>query len=207
MYINLDHCRERRVYIEHELETMGITAERFVAIDREPGIVGTGLSHLEIIKQAKAKGWKNVMIFEDDFKFVVDKLTFESNLRSFFESNTPYDVILFNAHILKSEPLNDVVSYAKEAHGSSAYIVHERFYDELINTLDEANYQLVETQIYWLYARDKSWKSLQKTHVFLYFNAPIGAIKEYYRNVGQAYADNPEVLDISSCTLYQTDWA
>ena len=72
-YINLDHRTDRRAEIEGELSRFDLKFERFPAIAHKIGGVGCGTSHLEVIKLAKKRGYKNVVIFEDDIEFIVDK--------------------------------------------------------------------------------------------------------------------------------------
>jgi len=198
MYINLDRCKERRKHIEHELENMGIKGERFSAIEREPGIIGTGLSHLAAIKRAKAEGWENVFVLEDDFKFTIDRQTLDIMLDSFFKINTSYDVILLNSTVTKSKPFTAHMSYAKDAYGASAYIVHKGFYDTLIANWENAIENLMDTQMYWLYGFDKSWTELQKKHNFLYFHDRIGQPKEMYRHIGKAVSDDDVFVGLST---------
>jgi len=75
-YINLDKRPERKIYIEKQLQKVGIDAERF------PGIIpseklnfptighrGCVLSHRAVIQKALDDGLKNVLIIEDDCVF------------------------------------------------------------------------------------------------------------------------------------------
>ena len=72
-YINLDHRTDRKEEIERELTRFDLKFERFPAIPHKIGGVGCGTSHLEVIKLAKQRGYRNVLIFEDDIEFIVDK--------------------------------------------------------------------------------------------------------------------------------------
>jgi len=70
-YINLYHRTDRKQEIETEFENQGITNyERFPAIHHPTiGGVGCGRSHIEVLRIAKERGYKCVMILEDDFMF------------------------------------------------------------------------------------------------------------------------------------------
>ena len=72
-YINLEKRIDRRIQIEDELTKMGFKFERFNAIENTHNGLGCCYSHLKIIKTAKERGYKNVLIFEDDFIFEVSK--------------------------------------------------------------------------------------------------------------------------------------
>ena len=79
-YINLEERVDRKNLIEIELNKFDLKYERFPAIKDEMGIYGCGLSHLSVLKLAKERGYKNVLIFEDDFTFLVSKEEFETFL-------------------------------------------------------------------------------------------------------------------------------
>ena len=72
--INLDHRIDRWVHAQKEFEKVGIQdrVKRFTAIKDDDGKVGLIKSNLTILKMAKSKGLDNVLIFEDDVKFIVD---------------------------------------------------------------------------------------------------------------------------------------
>ena len=70
--INLDHRTDRWELAQKEFEKLGILDRviRFSAIKHGDGRVGVIKSNLEIVKIAKSKKLKNVLIFEDDVKFL-----------------------------------------------------------------------------------------------------------------------------------------
>ena len=86
IYINLEHRLDRFIEINAELSNMGLEAERFNAISHSKGIVGCGYSHLEVLKLAKSRGYKNILILEDDFVFLVTKNELEKELSRFFDT-------------------------------------------------------------------------------------------------------------------------
>jgi GR25 family glycosyltransferase involved in LPS biosynthesis len=186
-YINLDRREDRRKEFEEECKRMEITVERFPAIAKTPGILGCHSSHLAVLKKAREMNYPNVLIFEDDFKFLVDKETFETQLNSFFQSKIDYDVLFLSYNVTKSEPLNELVSYGKDIVTASGYIVNQKFYDKLIENL-ETNYRLLEkTLSHWLYLNDQCWKPLQKDNAFLYFNKRIGMQRDGYSDLSCFY--------------------
>jgi glycosyl transferase family 25 len=72
-YLNLSRRPDRNQECIDELSKYGIVAERFNAVDaKELNLqpwMGCLLSNLEIIKTAKSKGFKNILILEDDVIF------------------------------------------------------------------------------------------------------------------------------------------
>ena len=73
-YINLDKRTDRRAEIEQELQQFNLydKAERFPAIPvPNQGILGCTMSHLAVLKLAKERKYKQVLILEDDFFFII----------------------------------------------------------------------------------------------------------------------------------------
>lgn len=165
IYINLDRREDRRIQIEEELSQHNLydKAERFSAIDRPgKGIVGCTYSHLEVLKYAKEKQWKNVLILEDDFTFLISKDDFERELEQFFNANIDYNVCMISYHIQKSTPTEyPFITKVIEAQTASGYIVNENFYDKIIELYEYAAPLLDQTMQHWIYANDQVWKRIQ----------------------------------------------
>jgi len=72
--INLDHRTDRWQLAQEEFKKLGILdrVQRFSAIKHDDGRVGVIKSNLEIVKIAKQKNLKNVLVFEDDVKFIFE---------------------------------------------------------------------------------------------------------------------------------------
>jgi GR25 family glycosyltransferase involved in LPS biosynthesis len=72
--INLDERTDRWEHAQKEFEKAGILdrVQRFSAIRDVDGRIGVIKSNLAIIKIAKEKKLKNVLIFEDDVEFIID---------------------------------------------------------------------------------------------------------------------------------------
>lgn len=72
--INLDERIDRWEHAKNEFHKAGILdrVQRFSAIRDVDGRIGIIKSNLAIIKIAKEKKLKNVLIFEDDVQFIVD---------------------------------------------------------------------------------------------------------------------------------------
>jgi hypothetical protein len=73
-YLNLDHRPDRRAKIESELqpvaELLGYPMERFPAIFHfSIGAVGCMKSHLAVLKEAKKRNYRRILIVEDDFQW------------------------------------------------------------------------------------------------------------------------------------------
>jgi glycosyl transferase, family 25 len=191
VYINLAKRQDRKAEIEVELAKAAITAERFEAIERRPGIVGCGLSHLAVLKQARDQNAPNVLIFEDDFQFVVEPEVFHDTLQQFFNTIAEWDVLMFSYALEKSEPYKTHTVFGKvvAATTASAYLVHQRFYDTLIQTLETALPLLESTGQHWYYANDQCWKALQPKAQWFYTLTRIGIQRGSYSDNSYEYMD------------------
>ncbi len=72
--INLDHRTDRWEHAQREFESVGVLdrVQRFSALSNKDGRLGLIKSVLVLIKMAKEKGLKNILIFEDDVHFIND---------------------------------------------------------------------------------------------------------------------------------------
>jgi glycosyl transferase family 25 len=188
-YINLDRRPDRRAHIEEELARMDLTATRFPAIEYTPGHVGCFKSHLAVLKLAKEHDFENVLILEDDFQFLVTKDEFYAELRAFFESGMPYDVLMLSYNLKIGEPCNETVGYVKEAITASGYIVHRRFYDKLIELYEWSLPYLIGIQKHWLYMNDAVWIRLQPQSEWFYFMKRIGHQRPSYSDLEKREVD------------------
>ena len=193
-YINLDKRPDRLREICAELEKMDIRGVRFPAIEHASGIVGCGYSHLAVLKLARERKLKNVLILEDDFEFLVSKDEFYAILQDFFNSGIPYDVLMLSYNIIEAEAMkntkNPSIQRIISAQTASGYIVNESMYDRLI-ALYETNIPLLEqTGKHWIYANDQIWKQLQGPNSeWLATTVRIGKQRASYSDNSRSFQD------------------
>jgi len=188
-YINLAKRTDRRQEIETELNSVELPFERFEGIERSPGIVGCGYSHLAVLKEARERGLPNVLIFEDDFEFLVPKNEFWINVNTFFESRIPYDVLMFSYNIEKSRPFNNLIFKVDATTTASAYLVNSYFYDSIIELYEENLPLLESTGKHWIYANDQIWKKLQPAAKWYAFNLRLGRQRGSYSDNSLEFMD------------------
>lgn len=193
VYINLDRRTDRRAEMEAELELLGLSARRFSAVARRPGIVGCGYSHLAVLKEARAQGLKNILILEDDFEAVVTPVEFHSALRAFFSSAEAdeFDVLMLAYYAPHVTPVEENPGLVKvlEAQTASAYIVNQRFYDRLIELYEWAIPELEKTGRHWDYANDQIWKRLQPAANWYAFASRLGKQRASYSDTAEQFHD------------------
>lgn len=161
LYINLDHRKDRKEEIENELKEKNIKFERFPAIKNENGAIGCSKSHLNVIKLAKERKYKKIIIFEDDFEFIVTKDEFNEEMNKL--NNINYDVCLlaYNTNNFYDSDY-DFLYKIKDAQTTSGYIIHSHYYNKLIDCWEESLKNFEITGDKNKYACDMSWKKLQQ---------------------------------------------
>jgi hypothetical protein len=188
-YINLDHRTDRRAEFEAEAATMGLACERFSAIRGNPGLVGCGYSHLAVLKLARDRGYESVLIFEDDFQFLVDKTSFWSLMNEVQKEAASYDVIMLGYNIQHSEPYSDHLLKIMEAQTASAYFVHSRMYNHLIALYEMAIPELQREYKHWIYANDQIWKRLQPSSDWFATKIRVGKQRASYSDNAESWTD------------------
>jgi len=187
IYINLNKRTDRKEMVETELTNFGLPFERYAAIETPGfGTLGCGQSHLNVLKLAKERGYRNVLILEDDFTFLVNKQQFEEELTAFFELNIGYDVCMLsyclNHH---EETVYDFLFKVLDAQTASGYIVHANYFDTLIELYESAMPLLAETREHWNYSNDQVWKQYQPRDNWVCFKTRIGKQRHGYSDTAE----------------------
>ena len=188
--INLDRRVDRMDEIEAELARVELPFERFPAIERKPGILGCGLSHLAVLKEARRRKLKNVLILEDDFMFLVSKEEFWRMITLFFESGEKYDVLMLSYNEQHVKGHTPALWKILEAQTASGYIVNASMYDRLIGLYEEAMPLLESTGKHWIYANDQIWKKLQPWVNWFAFRVRVGRQRPSYSDNSEAFMDH-----------------
>jgi GR25 family glycosyltransferase involved in LPS biosynthesis len=191
-YINLDKRLDRREEIEKELNFMELKYERFCAIEHENGLVGCGYSHLAVLKIAKERKYKNVLIFEDDFTFLVSKSELENYFEMLFSNfSDKFDVCFLSHHCVSFDDIPDMPFLKRtfDTQTASGYIVNEKCYQKLIDLYEEAIPLLAKTDFHWIYANDQVWKTLQKTDMWVRFDKKLGKQRPGFSDNAKCFVD------------------
>lgn len=189
VYINLDRRTDRRAEFESECQRIGLHVDRFPAVAEQPGFVGCHKSHLAVLRMARDNNWDHVLIFEDDFQFLVSPTEFQSLLSEFFSSGIEYDVLMLSYNIQRQEPHNALLGKVLEAQTASGYLVHKRFYNTLIQNLEYHLPLLESTGAHWLHLNDQCWKSIQPQAAWYYFNTRIGKQRPSFSDLSNRFMD------------------
>jgi glycosyl transferase family 25 len=190
-YINLDHRKDRDLEIQEELIKYDIQGyEKFSGILHEKiGGVGCGKSHVEVLKLAKERGYKSIMILEDDFMFQVSKDEFYNAMENLNQVES-FDICLLSFYLIDSRECERYPFLRKviEAQTTSGYIINEHYYDTLIRIFDEAIVLFENTNYHWLYAIDVAWKQLQIKDNWYCFVPRLGKQRPSYSDCGNTFS-------------------
>jgi len=184
-YINLDQREDRRIQVENELKRMNLRAERYPAIfNKDASTIGCSESHLDLINKVKNENLDEVMIIEDDFRFLIEEEEFKKFLNKIKDVN--YDLIMIGYNLIRSEPYNDFLGKVIEAQTTSGYIIHKNFYDKLIENWKEGLelYKKFPNE-HWNYILDQFWKRLQPNSKWYYSLKRIGKQRESYSDLSK----------------------
>ena len=161
--INLDRRPQRWQRMRDQFERHGIhPVQRFSAIDGETietpkdwphssGAFGCLLSHVHVVREARASGAPSVLIFEDDVVFDPE---FQNKLARFStEVHDDWDMLYFGA-LHKDEPIkiSEHVGRITKANSTYAYALKHTVFDQFIE-LNQRAEQVLDMNSYQLQQR------------------------------------------------------
>ena len=188
-YINLDSRVDRLNEIRGELERIGLEGERFPAVKETPGFIGCALSHIAVLKEARDRGLKNVMVLEDDFEFLMSKEEFWKEMNKFFKSGISYDMLLLSYKLVEGEQHNPQLYRVKDAISTAGYIINCYFFDTLIELWENHLQPLIQTHNNLLHAIDRSWTTLMPTSLWYGFVNHVGKQRAGYSDILTKHVD------------------
>lgn len=189
VYINLNKRKDRRVRLTRQLKAMGVPREKVVrveAVDQKPGYLGCVKSHLLALKMARANGWKNVLILEDDMEFFQDAQN-QARLKKFLIAlqHTQWHVAFLaaNYHNVTRLESVDYLVRVNLAWCACAYLVNSNYYDALIHNYLSSLNALQRGGEPQHYALDVNWHALMTRDIWL----------GIYPNAGYQAADRSDI--------------
>lgn len=118
--------------------------KRFRKINKKyvKGSVGCKLSHLGIIKLAKERRYKNILILEDDIEFNGNMRHVDIGLREL--QNLNWDILYLGLNKAKYLPTKNSIFIKKVYSGlcTHAYIVNRKSYTKIIHLLQDSDKQI-----------------------------------------------------------------
>lgn len=156
------------------------------------GSIGCSMSHLQILKDMMKHGYKNVVIFEDDFTFSDPIKTNQENIDKFFSRSYDYDVVLLATSTCKSiEKYDDLISISKQfCTTTSGYMISKQGAEKVIKIWETGLSSLLNTHSVRDYACDISWAQIQKDNKMFTFNYKMGYQRPIYSDITKRIAYN-----------------
>ena len=161
VYINLNERVDRRTAVEAELLRVfpSEKVERFAAIRNKMGAIGCSLSHIAVLERARAEGWANVLVVEDDMVWNLESLSESAAHAARIVNAGDWDLIMFGACYVDCTPEGRL----RSGQTSTCYLIRQEYYDTLIANLRESVAGLIRGGDYKVFALDQFWKRLQPT--------------------------------------------
>ena len=121
-YINLDRRPDRKAEFENQAALLGITVERFAAVDRVHGHLGCVESHIQLLEKSLRSGSSKIFIAEDDLEFLVGKQELDEIFTE-FDSLPDVDVLCLahNSFGLKV-PVSQNISISHSIFTTAGYV-------------------------------------------------------------------------------------
>lgn len=199
LYINLEKRTDRKDEIETELKThlteddYSNKVERFDAIlNLDSGSLGCVRSHIETLKLARSRNYKYIIIFEDDFEFIIEKDEFYNNINELFKmvnNGLEFKVVMLSYNALNRFDYNNLLDLTTDVQTASGYLVNCKYLDALINCIEEGEHMLRLTGKHWIYMNDQIWKQLQGDKWYL-FKTRMGKQRAGFSDIGKCFYDN-----------------
>jgi len=164
-FINLDSRPDRKKHVENQLSLIGLTANRFKAIQLKSGAIGCSMSHLKLLETAKKNNWPHILIVEDDILFLNPSL-FVNQMNKFLNNHKDFDVLLLAGNNLPPYTnIDDTCVKVTKCQTTTGYLVNNHYFDTLIKNYKEGIQNLMKFQDKHIYfAIDKYWFNLQQNH-------------------------------------------
>ena len=175
--INLEFRKDKLDKCFEILEEVGVKREDVYVLNATyvptNGAKGCSHSHYRAICHAKAMGWSNVLILEDDFKFEVSIDLFNSRLKEITSSVKNWDVIMLewglngvmgrSTAVPQCPFIRKLTNKKRGAWRTVAYFANSSIFDKLIeNFLKSYKLQKNRREIsVKTYAVDSYWQRLQ----------------------------------------------
>ena len=147
--INIEDRSDRLERSMAELGRRGL-ADRVThmsAFRHENGMYGCSVSHLEVVRYARWKGWRSVLILEDDLRFT--DAPEEDAVRTLLDlGGRPWGIFQFGAMVEPGSvcPVSPYLFRFWQGHAAHALALHARCFDFLIDDyvceLDRGNWNL-----------------------------------------------------------------
>lgn len=174
IYINLDRRDDRRAVLEAHLAEMGIEAERFAGLEfseadgfQTVGLRGNFLSYAAVVAIASCRGWRSVLVLEDDVEFRGDvKVVSRAALDAL--ADVDWDILYYYA----GDGRGPVTRIRQTVYGTHAVAVHQRCYGKF---LEAARVAKLAPDVF---LSEMNWQKYGTERVAVQRNRRAGAVRD-----------------------------
>lgn len=172
----MDARTDRRAELEAEFVRLGIPNDKIMRFPASSynGCPNTGclVSHANVIHLAYEMGYRNVLVLEDDFRFIEDATKVNADIGAFFDMKLDWDVLMLTtcSAVIIPEYVGYLASRISSSTNGAGYLVNRPMMMELVELFDSNVENLFNTKAHWLYQNDILWKSLMPTKQWYMFN-------------------------------------
>jgi len=206
IYINMDARTDRRAELEAEFVRLGIPNDKIMRFPASSynGCPNTGclVSHANVIHLAYEMGYRNVLVLEDDFRFIEDATKVNADIGAFFDMKLDWDVLMLTtcSAVIIPEYVGYLASRISSSTNGAGYLVNRPMMMELVELFDSNVENLFNTKAHWLYQNDILWKSLMPTKQWYMFNHYLGYQVGGYSDLSQdqKIAILPQVFNVEN---------
>lgn len=189
--INLQARKDRRFQFGREFSRLiGAQPLRFSAIRKKNGHLGCSMSHLEVLKRAKAEGLPFVAVFEDDIEFIGNSESLDLGISTFLQDGR-IDVLLFTHRTRSFLPrLRSGLRLVTGSLTTAGYLAKNRAFGDLIAVAETSSVMLQQGVVPEKAAIDVLWQELQcKSLIFVTFEARLARQRASWSDIEGAFKD------------------
>ena len=129
IYINLENRKDRNKQFIRQLKGFSTNYKRLNATYHEDfGALGCSKSHIRCLENAIQEDLDNVLVFEDDFKFIRNKRKVYDEITNFIKNEKTWDVLLLSCNMEERTPYNKIVDKVTNSQTASGYLVNKHYY-------------------------------------------------------------------------------
>jgi GR25 family glycosyltransferase involved in LPS biosynthesis len=192
-YINLLQRPDRNILCRNELVGIGINEpKRYNAYKTTNGIVGCGLSHLSVLKEAMARDDPYILVCEDDVVFT-NPTSIRQKINNLL-AGSDWDVLLLGGNMFKPfTDYNEDAYRIRRCFTTTAYIVKKHYYSTLIKCWEDGLRKLIETGDR-NYSLDCVWFPLQEKDTWLLIKPLQVHQRTGYSNIEKQITDYKDLM-------------
>ena len=197
LYINLAHRIDRNEHILNEIHKLckdDSKIHRIDAIQKDPGILGCGYSHIKTLQYAlDHPEWNTVLILEDDFTFKSDSsVEILTNIEMLFNYCNDFNILFLSHNHNKIKykdthlPFLKKVNYSQTA---SSYIIKRDYIQTLLNNMSNGVNDMITNGIQHYNCIDVYWTRLMPLGKWYTIYPAIGYQYENYSDIEKKYTN------------------